>query len=139
MRVPARVHNAEGMNCKLDQVKASIHLPKMEKKEDKKKEDKKKDKKEDKMMKEEKDKKEDKKENKKKEKEEKEEEKKEEVEEMTEEQIASAREEALGKLDKPLEKMKIKELLALLSERGVACKDCNGAEKGEVIKQVSLV
>jgi hypothetical protein len=57
-------------------------------------------------------------------------------EEMTEEQIASAREEALGKLDKPLEKMKIKELLALLSERGVECKDCNGAEKGEVVKQV---
>jgi hypothetical protein len=26
-----------------------------------------------------------------------------------------------------------------LSERGVACKDCNGAEKGEVIKQVGLV
>ena len=93
------------------------------KKEDKKKEDKKKEKKEDK-------------ENKKKEKEEKEEEKKEEVEEMTEEQIAAAREEALGKLDKPLEKMKIKELLALLSERGVECKDCNGAEKGEVVKQV---
>ena len=62
-------------------------------------------------------------------------------EEMTEEQIASAREEALVKrllqgLDKPLEKMKIKELLALLSERGVECKDCNGAEKGEVVKQV---
>ena len=38
MRVPAslhaRVHNAEGMNCKLDQVKASIHLPKMENKEE---------------------------------------------------------------------------------------------------------
>ena len=57
-------------------------------------------------------------------------------EEMTEEQIASAREEALVKLDKPLEKMKTKELLALLSERGVECKDCNGAEKGEVIKQI---
>jgi hypothetical protein len=57
-------------------------------------------------------------------------------EEMTEEQIASAREEALVKLDKPLEKMKTKELLALLSERGVECKDCNGAEKGEVVKQV---
>jgi len=30
----ARVHNAEGMNCKFNQVKASIHLPKMRNKEE---------------------------------------------------------------------------------------------------------
>jgi hypothetical protein len=57
-------------------------------------------------------------------------------EEMTEEQIAAAREEALCMLDKPLEKMKMKELLELLSERGVECKDCHGAKKGEVVQQV---
>ena len=56
--------------------------------------------------------------------------------EMTEEQIAAAREDALGKLDKPLEKMRIKELLALMSERGVTCKNCKGAEKSEIIQQV---
>jgi uncharacterized protein YgbK (DUF1537 family) len=47
-------------------------------------------------------------------------------EEMTEEQIAAAREEALCMLDKPLEKMKMKELL----------EDCHGAKKGEVVQQV---
>jgi hypothetical protein len=55
---------------------------------------------------------------------------------MTEEQVAAAREEALAKLDKPLEKMKIGELMALLKERGVECKDCRGAEKSVIVKQV---
>ena len=56
--------------------------------------------------------------------------------EMTEEQVAAAREEALAKLDKPLEKMKIGELMALLKERGVECKDCRGAEKAVIVNQV---
>jgi hypothetical protein len=55
---------------------------------------------------------------------------------MTEEQVAAAREEALAKLDKPLEKMKIGELMALLKERGVECKDCRGAEKSVIVNQV---
>ena len=57
-------------------------------------------------------------------------------EEMPEEAIAAAREAALEKLGKPLEKMKIKELLALLTERGVECKNCRGAEKSHIIGQV---
>jgi hypothetical protein len=56
--------------------------------------------------------------------------------EMSEEEVAAAREEALGKLDKPLEKMKIGELMALLKERGVACKNCKGAEKSHIVAQV---
>ena len=56
--------------------------------------------------------------------------------EMTEEDIAAKREAALEKLGKPLEKMKIKELLALLTERGVECKNCRGAEKSHIIGQV---
>ena len=58
------------------------------------------------------------------------------ADEMTEEQVAVAREEALAKLDKPLEKMKIGELMALLKERGLECKDCRGAEKSVIVKQV---
>ena len=50
--------------------------------------------------------------------------------------MAAAREEALAKLDKPLEKMKIGELMALLKERGVECKDCRGAEKAVIVNQV---
>ena len=57
--------------------------------------------------------------------------------EMTEEQVAAAREEALAKLDKPLEKMKIGELMELLKERGVECKDCQIAEKSHIIAQAS--
>ena len=56
--------------------------------------------------------------------------------EMTEEQVAAARDEALSKLEKPLEKMKIKELMALLEERSVECKDCQGAEKSVIVGQV---
>ena len=56
--------------------------------------------------------------------------------EMTEEQVAAARDEALSKLEKPLEKMKIKELMALLEERGLECKDCQGAEKSVIVGQV---
>jgi hypothetical protein len=55
---------------------------------------------------------------------------------MTEEQVAAARDEALSKLEKPLEKMKIKELMALLEERGLECKDCQGAEKSVIVGQV---
>ncbi len=58
------------------------------------------------------------------------------ADEMTEEQVAAAREEALAKLDKPVEKMKISELMALLKERGLECKDCQGAEKSVIVKQV---
>ena len=58
------------------------------------------------------------------------------ADEMTEEQVAAAREEALSKLDKPVEKMKISELMALLKERGLECKDCRGAEKSVIVKQV---
>ena len=58
---------------------------------------------------------------------------------MTEEQVAAAREEALAKLDKPLEKMKIGELMALLKERGVECRDCQIAEKSHIIAQASSV
>jgi hypothetical protein len=61
------------------------------------------------------------------------------ADEMTEEQVAAAREEALAKLDKPLEKMKIGELMALLKERGVECKDCQIAEKSHIIAQASSV
>ena len=46
------------------------------------------------------------------------------------------RDEALSKLEKPLEKMKIKELMALLEERGLECKDCQGAEKSVIVGQV---
>jgi hypothetical protein len=36
----------------------------------------------------------------------------------------------------PLEAMRVSELLGLLSERGIACKDCKGAEKREIVEQV---
>ena len=60
-------------------------------------------------------------------------------EEMTEEQVAEARDKALASLEKPLEKMKIKELLTLLSERGVTCKNCKGAEKSHIVAQVVMM
>jgi len=56
--------------------------------------------------------------------------------EMTDEEVTAAREEALAKLEKPLEKTSVKELLAMLKERGVECKDCKGAEKGHIVAQV---
>merc|ERR1711865_885051 len=57
------------------------------------------------------------------------------AEDMTDEQVAEAREEALAKLEKPLEKMKVKELLALMEERGVECQKCQGAEKSHIVTQ----
>lgn len=36
----------------------------------------------------------------------------------------------------PLEAMRVSELLGLLSEHGVFCKDCKGAEKREIVEQV---
>ena len=56
---------------------------------------------------------------------------------MTEEQRAAAREEVLAKLETPLEKMKIKQLLGLLEERGRPCLKCKGAEKSHIVSQVS--
>ena len=56
--------------------------------------------------------------------------------EMTEDEVTAAREEALGKLETPLEKMKIKDLLKLLEERNVECKNCKGAEKSHIVAQV---
>jgi len=58
---------------------------------------------------------------------------------MTDAQVAEAREEALAKLEKPLEKMKVKELLALMEERGVECQKCQGAEKSHIVSQVKGV
>jgi len=55
---------------------------------------------------------------------------------MTEEQRAAAREEVLAKLETPLEKMKIKQLLGLLEERGRPCLKCKGAEKSHIVSQV---
>ena len=43
--------------------------------------------------------------------------------------VGAAREAALAALDKPLEKMRVGELMALMEERDVPCKDCQGAEK----------
>merc|ERR1719163_1988145 len=49
--------------------------------------------------------------------------------------VGAAREAALAALDKPLEKMRVGELMALMEERGVPCKDCQGAEKSVVVAQ----
>eukprot|EP00960_Hanusia_phi_P047586 758473-Hanusia_phi.AAC.5 len=56
--------------------------------------------------------------------------------EMSESEIEKAREAALKALDKPLEKMRAKELLVLLKERGVECKECRGAEKSFLVQKV---
>merc|ERR1711939_273705 len=45
--------------------------------------------------------------------------------------VEKMREEALSKLEKPLEKMKAKELKALLTERGVTCTACS--EKDQLV------
>mmetsp|Transcript_24807 Transcript_24807/g.38961 ORF Transcript_24807/g.38961 Transcript_24807/m.38961 type:complete len:182 (+) Transcript_24807:36-581(+) len=48
--------------------------------------------------------------------------------------IAKLREEALAKLETPLEKMKVKELKHLLTERGVTCTACS--EKAQLVQTV---
>eukprot|EP00287_Rhodomonas_sp_CCMP768_P007009 CAMPEP_0196724884 /NCGR_PEP_ID=MMETSP1091-20130531/6601_1 /TAXON_ID=302021 /ORGANISM="Rhodomonas sp., Strain CCMP768" /LENGTH=155 /DNA_ID=CAMNT_0042067079 /DNA_START=77 /DNA_END=544 /DNA_ORIENTATION=+ len=51
-----------------------------------------------------------------------------------EQDVEKIREEVLAKLEKPLEKMKVKELKQLLTERGVTCTACS--EKDQLVKTV---
>ena len=111
------------------QVRDAMHLPKKsQEKRDKENKDKQKKEKDDKKKQDQKDKEQKKKKQ--------EQEEAHAAVEMTEEEVAAAREEALGKLETPLEKMKIKDLLKLLEERGVECKNCKGAEKAHIVSQV---
>eukprot|EP00282_Hemiselmis_andersenii_P014798 CAMPEP_0114118718 /NCGR_PEP_ID=MMETSP0043_2-20121206/5729_1 /TAXON_ID=464988 /ORGANISM="Hemiselmis andersenii, Strain CCMP644" /LENGTH=172 /DNA_ID=CAMNT_0001211221 /DNA_START=46 /DNA_END=564 /DNA_ORIENTATION=- len=52
----------------------------------------------------------------------------------SEEDVEKLRSEAIAALEKPLEKMKVKELKALLQDRGVVCNAC--AEKDQLLKTV---
>lgn len=52
----------------------------------------------------------------------------------SEEDVSKIREEELAKLEKPLEKMKVKELKQILTDRGVVCTACS--EKEQLIKTV---
>lgn len=52
----------------------------------------------------------------------------------SEEDVEKIRAEVLAGLEKPLEKMKVKELKQLLTERGVTCTACS--EKDQLVKTV---
>ena len=59
---------------------------------------------------------------------------KEEVKLRDEEDVNKLRDEALAKLEVPLERMKIKDLKQLLSDRGVTCNACS--EKSQLVETV---